>query len=137
MGFVCGVYRGRRHACIESEKAHAAGMGFLGFGQAEGVKHLRALLIAAGLFFTVFGGGLVYFAISGTGHEYDLNLVLPIDARKMPRLGTPPEIVSQVPDVSANPIIDGRAEAGPLPPAPSQPVNFPNREGAASEAPAQ
>ncbi len=56
-----------------------------------------------------FRGGLIYFAISGTGHEYDLKLVLPIDTRKMPKLGPPPEIVSQVPDDSANPIVDGRS----------------------------
>ncbi len=99
---------------------------------------MRALLIAAALFFSIFGGGLIYFAISGTGHEYDLKLVLPIDTRKMPKLGSPPEIVSQVPDDSANPVIDGRAEAGTPPPSPpSPPVRFPDREGAASEAPSR
>ena len=57
---------------------------------------MRALLIAAGLFFSIFGGGLIYFALSGTGHEYDLKLVLPIDTRKMPKPVALPEIVSQV-----------------------------------------
>ena len=97
---------------------------------------MKALLIAAGLFFAIFGGGLIYFAFSGTGHEYDLKLVLPIDTRKMPRLGSPPEITSQVPDGSAT-VVDGRAEAGTAPLPPSPPVRFPDREGAASEAQAR
>lgn len=95
---------------------------------------MKALLIAAVLFFSVFGG-LIYFAISGTGHEYELKLVLPIDTRKMPKLGPPPEIVSQVPDDSLNPIVDGHAQAGNLTSSPSRPVRFPDREGTASEAP--
>lgn len=98
---------------------------------------MRALVIAAVLFFTVFGGGLIYFAMSGTGHEYELKLVLPIDTRKMPKLGPLPEIVSREPDDSANPITDGRAQAGNLPPSTSRPVRFPDRDGTASEAPAR
>lgn len=98
---------------------------------------MRALLIAAALFFSLFGGGLIYFALSGTGHEYDLKLVLPIDTRQMPRLSSPPEIALQTPDSSA-PIEDGRAEAGSLPPIPDRPpVRFEERPGAASEAPPQ
>ena len=98
---------------------------------------MKALLIAAVLFFSVFGAGLIYFSISGTGHEYDLKLVLPIDTRKMPKLGPPPEIVSQVPDDSANRVVDGRAEAGTPPPSTNRPVRFPDREGTASEAPSR
>ncbi len=98
---------------------------------------MRALVIAAGLFFSVFGGGLIYFALSGTGHEYNLKLVLPIDTRKMPKLGPLPEIVSQIPDDSTNRVVDGRAEAGTPPSSPSRPVRFPDREGAASEAPSR
>jgi hypothetical protein len=121
----------------ESEKVHARGMDLFSFVHLEGLKTMRALLIAAVLFFSVFGGGLVYFAISGTGHEYDLKLVLPIDTRKMPKLGPPPEIVSQIPDDTANPIVDGRAEAG-IPPQPAgRPVRFPDRDGTASEAPSR
>jgi hypothetical protein len=98
---------------------------------------MKALLIAAGLFFSIFAGGLTFFALSGTGHEYDLKFVLPIDTRKMPKTGAPPEIVSQIPDDSANPIIDGRAEGGIAPKRARAPVRFPDREGVASEAPSR
>ena len=59
---------------------------------------MRALLIAAGLFFSVCGGASDLLCVSGSGHEYDLKLVLPIDTRKMPKPGATPEIVSQIPD---------------------------------------
>jgi hypothetical protein len=98
---------------------------------------MKALLIAAGLFFSIIAGGLAYFAFTGTGHEYDLKFVLPIDTRKMPKLGPLPQIASQVPDDSANSIVDGRAEAG-IPPKPAgAPVRFPDRDGVASEAPSR
>ncbi len=97
---------------------------------------MRALLIAAGLFFTIFGAGLVYFAMSGTGHEYDLNLVLPIDTRQMPKPAYLP-VKSQAPDPElSNTAVSGRAETGTPPPIPQRPlVKFGNRPGAASEAP--
>ncbi len=98
---------------------------------------MKALLIAAGLFFSVFAGGLAFFAFTSTGHEYDLKFVLPIDTRKMPKLGPLPQIVSQIPDNSLNPIVDGRAEAG-IPPKPAgAPVRFPDLDGVASEAPSR
>ena len=97
---------------------------------------MRALLITAVMFFSVFGAGLTYFAISDSGHQYDLKFALPIDTRKMPKLGPLPEIVAQVPDETANPIADGRAEAG-APPPPRQLVRFPDRDGTASEAPSR
>jgi len=100
---------------------------------------MRALLIAAGLFFTIFGGGLIYFAISGTGHEYDLKLVLPIDTRQMPKPAALPSVESQVqdPELAGAPV-SGRAEAGTPPSLPSRaPVRFDGRPGAASEAPPQ
>jgi hypothetical protein len=96
---------------------------------------MKALLIAVGLFFLLFGGGLLYFSLTGAGHEYDLKFALPIDARKMPKPGAAPEIVSQVPDESANPIHDGRAEAKTAPAPAGRPVRFPDRDGAASERP--
>jgi hypothetical protein len=96
---------------------------------------VKALLITAGLFFSVYAGGLAYFAFTGTGHEYDLKFILPIDTRKIPKIGPIPQIVSHEPDESANPIIDGHAEAG-IPPRPAgAPVRFPDRDGVASEAP--
>jgi hypothetical protein len=96
---------------------------------------MKTLLIAVGLFFFIFGGSLVYFSVAGTGHEYDLKFALPIDTRKMPKVGPPPEIVSQLPDDTANPIVDGRAEAR-TPPAPAgHPVQFLDRDGTASERP--
>ncbi len=100
---------------------------------------MRALLIAAGLFFTIFGGGLIYFALSGTGHEYDLKLVLPIDTRQMPKPASLPSIVSQAQDPElTGAAASGRAEAGTPAPAPhGAPVRFGDRPGAASEAPSQ
>jgi hypothetical protein len=98
---------------------------------------MKALLITAGLFFSVFTGGLAYYAFTSTGHEYDLKFVLPIDTRKMPKVGPIPQIVSRIPDDAANPIADGRAEAK-IPPEPAgAPVRFPDRDGAASEAPSR
>ncbi len=97
---------------------------------------MRALLIAAGLFFTIFGGGLAYFAMSGTGHEYDLKLVLPIDTRQMPKpvsLPVAPQV--QDPELSGT-AVSGRAEAGTPAPVPDRPpVQFGGRPGAASEGP--
>ncbi|MGB8734527.1 MAG: hypothetical protein WCD20_00180 [Rhodomicrobium sp.] len=99
---------------------------------------MRALLIAAGLFFTMFGGGLVYFAMSGTGHEYDLKLVLPIDTRQMPKPVSLP-VAPQVPDPDfSSAAVGGRAEAGPPAAAPDRPpVQFGDRPGAASEGPSR
>jgi hypothetical protein len=98
---------------------------------------MKALLIAAGLFFSVFAGGVAYFAVTGSGHEYDLKFVLPIDTRKMPKLGPLPQIASRVPDDSANPIVEGRAEAGNPPKPVGAPVRFPDGDGVASEAPSR
>jgi hypothetical protein len=96
---------------------------------------MKTLLITVGLFFFIFGGVLLYYSMTGTGHEYDLKFALPIDTRKMPKTSSPPEIVSQVPGDSANPIVDGRAEAK-TPPAPAgRLVQFPDRDGTASERP--
>lgn len=100
---------------------------------------MRALLIAAGLFFTIFGGGLAYFALSGTGHEYDLKLVLPVDTNQMPKPASIPAVVEvQDPDAPAGPA-SGHAEAGTTPPPPVERplVTFPSRPGSASEAPPQ
>jgi len=100
---------------------------------------MRALVIAAGLFFTIFGVGLAYFALSGTGHEYDLKLVLPIDTHQMPRPIPVPPVVSQVQDSDLPAgAAGGRAEAGPdAPVAHERIVVFPARPGSASEAPPQ
>jgi len=100
---------------------------------------MRALLIAAGLFFSICGALLIYLAASGAGHEYDLKLVLPIDARQMPTPVAPPEVVSQAADAEpSNVAKDGRAEAGQLPAMPDRPlVRFEARSGSASEAPLQ
>jgi hypothetical protein len=72
---------------------------------------MKALLIVAGLFFSIFGGVVAYYAASDPGHEYDFNFVLPIDARQMPKPFIPPSIsygeVEQTPP-------DGRAEAAEM-----------------------
>jgi len=99
---------------------------------------MRALLIAAGVFFSICASALIYFAFSGSGHEYDLKLVLPVDTRQMPRPVSPPEVVSQPQVEAAAPVIDGRAETGPVPAITVRPlVQFDGRPGAASEAPPQ
>jgi hypothetical protein len=96
---------------------------------------MKALMIVAGLFFSVFAGALAFYSMTGAGHEYDLKFALPIDTRKMPKLGPPPEIVSQAPGASGKPVIDGRAEAGKPPLPAGYPVQFPDRDNTASEHP--
>jgi hypothetical protein len=109
-------------------------MSLFGFIRARRIRTMRTLLIAAGLFFSIFGGAIAYFAAFGDRHEYDLKLVLPIDTRQMPKPVAPPEIVSQEAGASGT-VTDGRADSGPLPQAPDRPlVQFGNRSGAASEA---
>ncbi len=94
---------------------------------------MKILIIAAGLFFSIFGGTIFYFAIFGDGQEYDLKLVLPIDARQMPKPVAPPEVRSEAGNAEP-PAAEGRAEAGSLPAIPARaPVQFGNRSGAASE----
>ena len=58
---------------------------------------MKALLIVAGLFFSIFGAVIAYFAASDPGHEYDLKFVLPIDARQMPKPVAPPPFNPGVP----------------------------------------
>jgi len=95
---------------------------------------MKTLLVAAGLFFFLFGGIVLYFAAFGDQHEYDLKLVLPIDTRQMPKPAGQPEIVS-LQAAAPGAVTDGRADSSPLPPAPDRPpVQFGNRTGAASEA---
>ena len=94
---------------------------------------MKTLLIVAGLFFSIFGGVIAYFATSDPGHEYDLKFVLPIDARQMPKPFAPPTIQSWTSgqDEAAP---EGRAEAGKMPATPDRPpVEFGDRPGAASE----
>jgi hypothetical protein len=110
---------------------------FLVVSGAGGIGTMRTLLIAAGLFFSIFGGVIAYFAVFGDQHEYDLKLVLPIDTRQMPKPLPPPEITSQEGEAPAA-VTDGRAVSGPLPQEPGRPlVQFGSRSGAASEAPGQ
>ncbi len=96
---------------------------------------MRALLIVAGLFFSVFGAVIAYFAASDPGHEYDLKFVLPIDVRQMPKPVTPPSFQSwSTGEEESAPATDGRAEAGRTPAMQDRPpVDFGERSGAASE----
>jgi hypothetical protein len=95
---------------------------------------MRALLIAAGVFFAVFGGVILFFAASDSRHEYDLKLVLPIDTRQMPQPVAPPEVVSAAEESGASTVTDGRAEARHVPILPGRPpVQFGRRPGSASE----
>ena len=94
---------------------------------------MKSLLIVAGLFFSIFGAVIAFFAASGPGHEYDLKFVLPIDARHMPKPAAPPAVQSWITGEACTP--DGRAEAGKTPPMPGRaPVEFGERPAAASEA---
>jgi hypothetical protein len=96
---------------------------------------MRALVIVAGLFFSVFGVTVAYFAVSDPGHEYDLKFVLPIDTRQMPVPIAPPSVQSWKSETETTPAPDGRAETGNTPPLPDRPpVQFGDRPGAASEA---
>jgi len=99
---------------------------------------MKALLIVAGLFFSIFGGVVAYFATSDPGHEYDLKFVLPIDARQMPKPVAPPPVQSWTAGDDSAAVPDGRAEAGKAPAMPERPpVAFGERPGAASEAQVQ
>jgi hypothetical protein len=94
---------------------------------------MKALLIVAGLFFAIFGGIFGYYAASDPGHEYDLKLALPIDARQMPNPVAPPSIQSWTAGAEETPPPEGRAEAGQTPDLPQRsPVEF-DGPGAASE----
>jgi hypothetical protein len=89
------------------------------------------------LFFSIFGGTILFFAIFGESHEYDLKLVLPIDTRQMPKPLAAPEVLSREIDAGSA-IPEGRAESKPLLTTPARaPVQFGNRLGAASEASGQ
>ena len=55
---------------------------------------MKALLIVAGLFFSIFGAVIAYFAASDPGQEYELKFVLPIDVRQMPKPVAPPSVQS-------------------------------------------
>lgn len=96
---------------------------------------MKALLIVAGLFFSIFGGIIAYYAASDPGHEYDLKFVLPIDTRQMPKPFEPPSVKSWAAnEIEAAPVADGRAEAGAAPPIPNrQPIQFEEGPGTASE----
>ncbi len=95
---------------------------------------MRALLIVAGLFFSIFGAVIAYFAASDPGSEYDMKFVLPIDARQMP--AAPPPVQSSTAEREESGFApDGRAETGkPLAMPDRPPVEFGDRPGAASEA---
>jgi hypothetical protein len=97
---------------------------------------MKSLLIVAGLFFSIFGAVIAFFAASDPGHEYDLKFVLPIDARQMPKPVAPPAVQSWITgEEGPAPTPEGRAEAGKTPPMPDRaPVEFGERPGAASEA---
>ncbi len=95
---------------------------------------MKTLLIVAGLFFSIFGAVIAYFAASDPGHEYDMKFVLPIDARQMP-VAPPPVQSSAADGEESAPAPDGRAEAGKAQAMPDRPpVEFGDRPGAASEA---
>jgi hypothetical protein len=97
---------------------------------------MKALLIVAGLFFSIFAAVIAYYAASDPGSEYDLKFVLPIDARQMPKPLEPPAVQSWAAgEMESAPAPDGRAEAGKTPPLPERPpVQFEGGPGAASEA---
>ncbi len=97
---------------------------------------MKTLLIVAGLFFSIFGAVIAYFAASDPGHEYDLKFVLPIDTRQMPKPIASPTVQSWNAGAEEPALTpDGRAETGKARPMPDRPpVEFGERPGAASEA---
>ena len=97
---------------------------------------MKLLLSVAGLFFSIFGAVIAFFAASDPVHEYDLKFVLPIDTRPMPKPVAPPAVQSWVTaEEGPAPTPDGRAEAGKTQSMPDRaPVEFGERPGAASEA---
>ncbi len=96
---------------------------------------MKVLLMVAGLFFSIFGAVVAYYAASDPGQEYDMKFALPIDTRQMPNPVAPPGVHSQTEEEGATPAPDGRAEAGKAPSIPDRPpVEFGERPGAASEA---
>jgi hypothetical protein len=95
---------------------------------------VKALLIVAGLFFSIFGAVIAYFAASDPGQEYELKFVLPIDVRQMPKPVAPPPVQSWSAGEEESAATDGRAEAGKALAMPDRPpVEFGERSGAASE----
>lgn len=78
---------------------------------------MRALIIAAGLFFTAFAALIIYAGASGPGHEYDLKYVLQIDARKMPKAIQLPEVAPMAQGETPGQVDNGggRAEAAVQP----------------------
>ncbi len=98
---------------------------------------MKSLLIVAGLFFSIFGVVIAFFAASDPGHEYDLKFVMPIDTRQMPKPIVPPAVKSwNASEEELARASDGRAETGKTQVIPDRaPVEFGERPGAASESP--
>jgi hypothetical protein len=96
---------------------------------------MKTLLIVTGLFFSIFGAVIAFFAASDPGQEYDLKFVLPIDASQMPRPAVPPNVQSWTSGQEEKaPPSDGRVESGAMPALPDRPpVEFGGRPDAASE----
>jgi hypothetical protein len=108
------------------------GMSLFAFWR-KGSELMKALLIVAGLFFAIVGGGVGYYAASDPGHEYDLKLVLPVDARQMPKPVPLPAIRSWAVSEEETAPPEGRAETGKTLPLPQRPpVEF-DGPSAASE----
>jgi hypothetical protein len=81
---------------------------------------MKTLLIIAGVFFSVCGAFVAYFASADPGHEYDLKLVLPVDTRQMPRPVVLPVVEA---DSQAVPnVVEGRAESQPIAGVPDAPI---------------
>jgi hypothetical protein len=81
---------------------------------------MKTLLIIAGVFFSVCGGFVAYFASANPGHEYDLKLVLPVDTRQMPRPVSLPQVEPVQQDAEPA-VVEGRAEAQPIAGLPTSP----------------
>jgi hypothetical protein len=101
---------------------------------------MKALLIVSGVFVSICGALVIYFATSSPGHEYDLKFVLPIDTRQMPKLDpasrASAEIQGAEPAGSAP--VGGQAEAPADIPMPgSGPFKFEEKADSPSEARAQ
>jgi hypothetical protein len=101
---------------------------------------MKALFIISGLFFSICGALVIYFATSNPGHEYDLKFVLPIDARQMPNPGASSHSSAEIQgaDPAGPGPVGGRAETQTDVPVPERPpFQFDEKAGAPSQARAQ
>lgn len=71
---------------------------------------MKSLFVTAGVFVLLIAGAVTYLMTIDARHEYDFKLVLPVDARQMPKVLPTPKVASREDAVAASPITAGSAE---------------------------